>query len=637
LSPKYRFLLAVLLTLLAICSHVFGQTKKFVQSYPVQNTANCYCAASVTPIITNSSACDKKDGGISISILGGSGDYTYQWKNQAAEVVSTQKNLTGVGPGGYFLELTDLQAPYCGTYRYGFTVNSNLVLAIAQTDVSNCAVPNGTITPTVNGGSGVYTYRWKMPDGTEVATKNLTGLKAASYTLVATDAKLGCSVASTVYVRSNKPLTISRNSITANTSCAAPNGAVDIQVSGGSGQYQYTWYDLRTFGMISDKQDLAGVSGADYSLFVTDKVSACSGYQSNTVPEQTIAPQFALKDIKANTQCSSPFDGAATLEISGSSGPYEVTWTKNGDPVTTQQNPTNLSSGVYSFTITDTQTKCKTSVADTVTIADASLPRIKVTLDGSQDNTQCIKYDGALSVSVEDPKVPYTISWTGPDNFTSTKTSITGLKGGPYVLTVEASCNQPPVIATPSPPLETAGIITLDLMALTTDPENNLDPAAFALLDHPLSQAKATLSADHILELDYAGIAFKGTDQVTVKACDLLSACTEKVLTWTVDVKPETPAAKNGAVVVHNAVAPNSSGDNHFMRIVNLPSDNRVSIFNRWGDLVFGTQNYNDETPGKRFEGFSNDGKQLPTGTYFYKIEFADGRAALTGYLALQQ
>ena len=70
---------------------------------------------------------------------------------------------------------------------------------------------------------------------------------------------------------------------------------------------------------------------------------------------------------------------------------------------------------------------------------------------------------------------------------------------------------------------------------------------------------------------------------------------------------------------------------------MNLPSDNKVSIFNRWGDLVFGTQNYNDETPGKRFEGFSSDGKSLPSGTYFYKIEFADGRSALTGYLALKQ
>jgi gliding motility-associated-like protein len=629
--------LAVLLTLLAFYSQVVrAQTKKFEQAYSVKNASNCNCSLFVTQLITNSSACDKKDGAISISTTGGSGDFLYKWKTQAGVVVSSLKDLTGVLPGSYFLEVTDIQSPYCGTYMYGFTVNSNLVLNTAHTDVTNCAVANGSITPTVTGGSGVYTYRWKMTDGTEVTTKNLTGLKAGSYFLVATDAKLGCSVSASVYVRANNPLTINQNSLTPNTSCATPNGGVDVRVAGGSGQYQFYWYDLESFGVVSDKEDLTGIKGADYSVFVSDKVSGCSGYQYYTVAEQTVRPQFSLKDIKPNTQCSSPFDGAATLEITGSSGPYDVTWLKNGETVTTQQNPTNLNRGVYSFTITDSQTKCQTFVPDTLTIADASIPHIKVTLDVAQDNTQCIKFDGALSVSVDDPKVPYTLSWTGPNNFTSSKASLTGLAAGNYFLTVEASCNKPPVIAQPNPTLETRQI-TLDLLALTTDPDNNLDPSAFAIVDQPLSKAHAVINPDHTLDIDYAGISFRGTDQVKVKACDVLSACTERTLSWTVDVNAEASAAKTGEVIVHNAVAPNSSGDNHYMRIVNLPTDNKVSIFNRWGDLVYGTQNYNDETPGKRFEGLSSDGKSLPSGTYFYKIEFADGRSALTGYLALKQ
>jgi len=550
------------------------------------------------------------------------------------------EDLTGVLPGSYFLEISDIQSPYCGTYLYGFTINSSLILNAVHTDVNNCTVANGSITPTVTGGSGVYTYRWKMTDGTEVTTKNLTGLKSGSYFLVATDAKLGCSVSASVYIRANNSLTVSQNSLIANTSCATPNGAVDVRVAGGSGQYQFYWYDLESFGIVSDKEDLTGIKGANYSVFVSDKVSGCSGYQYYTIAEQTVSPQFTLKDIKPNTQCSSPFDGAATLEITGSAGPYDVTWLKNSETVSTQQNPTGLSSGVYSITIVDSQTKCQTFVPDTdpnaLTIADESIPHIKVNLDVVQDNTQCIKFDGALSVSVDDPKVPYTISWTGSNNFTSTNASLTGLAAGNYFLTVEASCNKPPVIAQPSPTLETSKI-TLDLLALTTDPDNNLDPSAFAIVDQPPSKARAVINPDHTLVVDYAGITFSGTDQVKVKACDVLSACTERILSWMVDVKVEAPVAKTGDVIVHNAVAPNSPGDNHFMRIVNLPTDNSVSIFNRWGDLVFGTQNYNDETPGKRFEGFSSDGKSLPSGTYFYKIEFADGRSAMTGYLALKQ
>lgn len=100
---------------------------------------------------------------------------------------------------------------------------------------------------------------------------------------------------------------------------------------------------------------------------------------------------------------------------------------------------------------------------------------------------------------------------------------------------------------------------------------------------------------------------------------------------------PPTEPPPIGELVVYNAVAPNSSGDNKFMRILNLPEGNKVSIFNRWGDKVFETENYDHNMPGKRFEGLNNNGNVLPTGTYFYKIEFTDGSATRTGYLALIQ
>lgn len=74
------------------------------------------------------------------------------------------------------------------------------------------------------------------------------------------------------------------------------------------------------------------------------------------------------------------------------------------------------------------------------------------------------------------------------------------------------------------------------------------------------------------------------------------------------------------------------------MRIDHLPEgSNRVSIFNRWGDKVFEVENYESGVPGKRFEGLSDSGKMLPTGTYFYKIEFDKSIKSLTGYLSLKQ
>jgi len=58
-------------------------------------------------------------------------------------------------------------------------------------------------------------------------------------------------------------------------------------------------------------------------------------------------------------------------------------------------------------------------------------------------------------------------------------------------------------------------------------------------------------------------------------------------------------------------------------------------IFNRWGDKVFETENYDNST--RRFDGTSDDGKDLPSGIYFYKIEFVNGSPELEGYLTLKR
>ena len=74
-----------------------------------------------------------------------------------------------------------------------------------------------------------------------------------------------------------------------------------------------------------------------------------------------------------------------------------------------------------------------------------------------------------------------------------------------------------------------------------------------------------------------------------------------------------------------------------FQGIELLPEtkENTVSVFNRWGDEVFTTTNYNNS--GRVFKGLNKNGDELPTGTYFYKIEFASGRKSQTGYLSLKR
>lgn len=78
----------------------------------------------------------------------------------------------------------------------------------------------------------------------------------------------------------------------------------------------------------------------------------------------------------------------------------------------------------------------------------------------------------------------------------------------------------------------------------------------------------------------------------------------------------------------YTGITPNGDGNNDFWTVegLELVKDNTVSIFNRWGDLVWKTTGYDNDGNGEKvWKGTSNTGAELPDATYFYVIE-ANGR-----------
>ncbi len=108
-----------------------------------------------------------------------------------------------------------------------------------------------------------------------------------------------------------------------------------------------------------------------------------------------------------------------------------------------------------------------------------------------------------------------------------------------------------------------------------------------------------------------------------------------------INISPPTPlppVASN--IVVWNGVSPNGDGLNDFFRLDNidlLEPQNKVTIYNRWGDKVFEVDNYNNADQAKRFNGDSDNSKNLPSGVYFYKIVFGSGAPEMKGYLTLKR
>ena len=93
-------------------------------------------------------------------------------------------------------------------------------------------------------------------------------------------------------------------------------------------------------------------------------------------------------------------------------------------------------------------------------------------------------------------------------------------------------------------------------------------------------------------------------------------------------------------VIVHNAISPENGDDlNNFLIIRNIDrlpdaQKNRLKIYNRWGDVVFDATDY--DNVNNTFTGRTNDGKKLPSGTYFYTLEFQSARKKMSGYIVVR-
>ena len=98
----------------------------------------------------------------------------------------------------------------------------------------------------------------------------------------------------------------------------------------------------------------------------------------------------------------------------------------------------------------------------------------------------------------------------------------------------------------------------------------------------------------------------------------LVSDATGAMGQATVELDAETN--EDCGLHIFSGITPNNDNHNDFWMIDNIEvyGSNTVELYNRWGDLVWKTDNYDNLS--NYFEGFSNKGTELPEGTYFYIV-----------------
>ena len=77
-------------------------------------------------------------------------------------------------------------------------------------------------------------------------------------------------------------------------------------------------------------------------------------------------------------------------------------------------------------------------------------------------------------------------------------------------------------------------------------------------------------------------------------------------------------------LIIYNALTPNGDGknDEFIIKNIHLYPDNNVEIYNRWGNLVYKKENYNNEW----------DGGNLPDGTYYYVVKIIHNEEQIPPY-----
>lgn len=126
---------------------------------------------------------------------------------------------------------------------------------------------------------------------------------------------------------------------------------------------------------------------------------------------------------------------------------------------------------------------------------------------------------------------------------------------------------------------------------------------------------------------------FTGRDTVFYQACHPTcnQYCETSYLVITVEF--------DGEVEIPTGFSPNEDGinDNFVILGINYFPEAELTVFNRWGEVVYQKANYNNEWQGEFNGGRSLGGNQVPEGTYFYVLQLGPGFETYNGYVEVQR
>ncbi len=526
-------------------------------------------------------------------VLNANGGTTYSWSPATGLSSLTGSNVTAnpTSTTTYIVNGTD--ASGC-TGSTTVTVNVSPITASAITTDENCGHANGTATVTAGGNcSSSFSYLWNTSP-TQQTSATATNLSSGNYTVTVTCG--GCTITTTASVNNLPGPSVSIPTVI-NSTCGSPNGSATANVTGGNAPYSYQWNS----SPVQYGQALTNVVAGSYNITVTD-ANQCTAMNTVTITN-TPGPTAMITNIVI-ASCGQS-DGTATAIPNGGTPGYSYNW--NSSPPQSLATATNLAPGNYIVTVSDANS-C--TVTATVTIGQKPGP----SATASSTNEICDRADGTATVIPSLGTGVYTYLWSAtPPQTTATATN---LAAGNYTVTVnDGFCNATATISVMNIPGPIAGFsLHPDVLTLLDGPVSFLDNSSGNIVNWQWNLGDGTTSGTTEFDHLYDDL---GSYIVTLLVTDD-NGCSDTVQD-TIIVK------EIFTVYIPNVFTPNGDGLNDFFLPKGLmidPDNYEMSIFDRWGNIVFNTNNLNEGWSGTKDNSKSYD--RVIMDSYVYRIRLKE-------------
>lgn len=508
---------------------------------------------------------------------------------------SFSPSIAGVG-GPYTIRYFYTDANGCSEDTTKTTIVNPLPIANAGADDTICSGSSIILTAT-----GGVSFVWS-PGGGTVASIIVAPSVNTTYTVTVTDVN-GCTASDNVTITVK---TVTMRFTHTNVSCYGANdGSAVVYPVTGKAPFSYSWSDA----MRQTSDTARNLAPGLYSVTVTD-ADLCYGVDTVRISEP---PLLVASVTVTNTLCYGDSNGTAAISSIGGTPPYSYRTTSDGVYYYTGPAILGLPAGIYTAESKDAN-GCISTVSFTIT------QPTPITMNYQDMQPRCYGYsDGSIFVLATGGTPIYTMKL---DDISNSTGWFTDLEAGNHRLTITDAngCveNYTIALAQPAPIIVD---INPDTLMLDLGETGQLftsftgAPADSVIFQWNTDNGMSCTDCPNPILSPY-------TDQVyMVTVIDMSDPNNPKPCTGT--AIGYVFVADGDPIYIPNAFTPNDDGANDLFTVYGK-SLKRVGmqIFDRWGELLFQSENQDNGWNGKYKDEYVQPGVYI----YQVKAEYLNGK-----------